>query len=296
LERDVGPFLKLWGGKRPFTNQLLFNHVDAWQVAMIIAALALLIHDAVNWMTMLLLLAIGVGYWLAFALNDYFDAPYDATDMYKRERNFFVNHAVSATVVWGIMGVVTLLLILIFAQYGLIGLEFLLLSYAAMWAYSAPPLRLKNKPGFDLLMHTVFVQTYPYLLCLVLIGANWTLLDGAILLIVSLASLTAQLEQQVRDFEVDRQHEVNFTICTGTQWSLMMLKMITAVLLLTAFYFVISGTIPWFLLPFGVIGLPALLHRFWRRDETPRSERLVVLSTTAGFLYTSVIFCYFLIT
>jgi hypothetical protein len=49
------------------------------------------------------------------------------------------------------------------------------------------------------------------------------------------------------------------------------------------------------LLPFGLIGLPALLHRFWRKPEAPRSERLVLLSTTAGFLYTGVIFCYFLL-
>ncbi|MCP5101304.1 MAG: UbiA family prenyltransferase [Chloroflexi bacterium] len=281
--------------KRPSYTQLIFNHVDAWQVATIIAALALLLHDAVTPATFMLLPAIGTGYWLAFALNDYFDAPFDATDQNKANRNFFVNYSIQPYAIRILFGGITTLLLIIFAQFGRWGISFLGLSYFAMWAYSAPPLRLKNKPGFDLLMHTLFVQTYPYILCLTLIRAEWTRLDIAIVAIVFLASLTAQIEQQVRDYETDRQHERNFTILAGITWSLRILKGITAVLIVTAFIFVITGTIPWFLLPFGIISLPAMLHRFLRKDSTPRSERLVVISTTIGFLYTGLIFCYFLI-
>jgi 4-hydroxybenzoate polyprenyltransferase len=79
--------------KRTYLN-LIVNHMDAWQVALVIAMLPLLIHEAVRLETAVLALAIGVGYWFAFALNDYFDAPFDSIDQLKARRNFFVQRPI----------------------------------------------------------------------------------------------------------------------------------------------------------------------------------------------------------
>ena len=275
--------------------KLISNHMDAWQVALVIASLPLLIHGAILWETAVLVLAIGVGYWFAFALNDYFDAPYDALDQQKAARNFFVHVPVPDWVVV-LFSILLLVGVLIaYAQFGLLGWLFWGVSCFVAWAYSAPPLRLKMRPGLDIIIHALFVQTFPYLICMILVQASWGLLDWVLLVILSLASLTAQLEQQVRDFVVDLQAGGTFTTRLGRQQVVRGLRWATAVCLLIAFISVLNGTIPWFLLPFGLIGLPALLHRFWRQPETPRSERLVLLSTTAGFLYAGVIFCYFLL-
>ncbi len=275
--------------------KLISNHMDAWQVALVIASLPLLIHGAIRWETAVLVLAIGVGYWFAFALNDYFDAPYDALDQQKAARNFFVHVPVPDWVVV-LFSILLLVGVLIaYAQFGLLGWLFWGVSCFVAWAYSAPPLRLKMRPGLDIIIHALFVQTFPYLICMILVQASWGLLDWVLLVILSLASLTAQLEQQVRDFVVDLQAGGTFTTRLGRQQVVRGLRWATAVCLLIAFISVLNGTIPWFLLPFGLIGLPALLHRFWRQPETPRSERLVLLSTTAGFLYAGVIFCYFLL-
>lgn len=268
--------------------------MDAWQVALIIATLPLLIHGEIRWETAVLALAIGVGYWFAFALNDYFDAPFDALDALKARRNFFVQTAVPGRVVTAFSLVLLAGLAVVYAQFGWPGWLLWAVSVFIAWAYSAPPLRLKMRPGLDLLTHALFVQTFPYFICLVLIQANWSLLDWVLLAILFLASLTAQLEQQTRDFAVDVWAGGTFTTRVGLVWVLRGLRGITAVCLLLALVFVLNGTIPWFLLPYGLIGLPALLHRFWRSPETPRSEKLVILSTTFGFLYTGVIFCYFL--
>ena len=274
--------------------KLFSNHMDAWQVALIIATLPLIIHGETRWETAVLALAIGVGYWFAFALNDYFDAPFDQLDRQKAERNFFVQTAVPGWVV-AIFAIVLLAgFALMFAQFGWPGWLFWAVSGFIAWAYSAPPLRLKTRPGPDLLTHALFVQTFPYLACLILIQASWGLLDWVLLAILFLASLTAQLEQQARDFAVDAQTGGTFTTRVGLVLVLRGLRGATAVCLLIALVFVLNGTIPWFLLPYGLIALPALLHRFWRSPETPRSEKLVILSTTFGFLYTGVIFCYFL--
>ncbi|MCA9921787.1 MAG: UbiA family prenyltransferase [Anaerolineales bacterium] len=281
--------------KRPSFFTLFLNHADAWQVALTIATLVLLIHQRVTFNTMLLLVAVGLGYWLGFAVNDFFDAPIDAQNAQKAMRNFFVGSTIRSETVRLVFGLASLGLFVVFALFGLVGLLFLLLAYLAMWAYSAPPLRLKNRPGYDLLMHVLFVQTFPYVMTLTLIQGKWTGLDAAIVLLLLLASLTAQLEQQARDFEVDQQDGRNFTTLLGYKTAVYVVRGITAVLIGAAFVFVITGVIPWFVLPFGLIGLPALLHRFFRSEETPRSEGLVLFSTTAGLLYTGVIFFYFLL-
>lgn len=281
--------------QNPPIFKLISNHMDAWQVAMVIAMLPLLIHGAIRRETAVLALAIGVGYWFAFALNDYFDAPFDRLDGQKAQRNFFVQQPTPG---W-LVAVFSLALLAVvaaaFAPFGPLGWLLWLVSCLVAWAYSAPPLRLKMRPGLDLLTHALFVQTFPYVVSMLLTQASWGLLDWVLLAILGLASLTAQLEQQARDFVVDGLAGGTFTTWLGQGRVVRGLRGITAVCLLIALVFVLSGTIPWFLMPFGLIGLPALLHRFWRSAETPRSERLVLLSTTAGFLYAGVIFCYFLL-
>ena len=269
--------------------------MDAWQVALVIAALPLLIHGAVRWETAVLILAIGVGYWFAFALNDYFDAPFDRLDCQKAQRNFFVQRLVKWWIIAGFSAVLLTGLAAVFVQFGPIGWLLWLVSCFIAWAYSAPPLRLKKRPGLDLLTHALFVQTFPYYICMMLIQASWILLDWVLVTILFLTSLTAQLEQQVRDFAVDLKAGGTFTTWLGRDRVVRGLRWATAVCLLIALVSVLNGTIPWFLLPFGLIGLPAMLHRFLRRPDTPRSERLILLSTTAGFLYTGLIFCYFLL-
>lgn len=274
---------------------LFLNHMDAWQVALTIATLPLLIHHAIRWETAVLLIAIGVGYWFAFALNDYYDAPIDAIDTHKARHNYFVYAAQQKRRLLPLSFLILTCLLAAFAQFGLLGILLFAICCFIMWAYSAPPLRLKSRPGLDLLTHTFFVQTFPYLICLWLIGATWTTLDVVLLWILLLASLTAQLEQQVRDFAIDRQVERNFTIWIGRSQTICALKIGTAVCILIALINVLNGTIPWFIMPFGLIGLPALLHRFWRSDSKSRSEKLVLLSTTAGFLYTGGLLLYFLL-
>lgn len=264
-------------------------------MALVIAALPLLIHGAVRWETAVLVLAIGLGYWFAFALNDYYDASFDALEPQKAARNFFVQFSVPGSFVFLVSVLLLSLVALAYVQFGWLGWLFWGLSCFIAWAYSAPPLRLKMRPGLDILTHALFVQTFPYLVCLVLIQAKWGALDWVLLAILFLASLTAQLEQQARDFAVDLQAGGTFTTKIGLERVITGLRAATAVCLLLAFVFVLNGTIPWFLRPFGIISLPALLHRFWRSPETPRSERLVILSTTAGFLYTGLMFFYFLL-
>jgi 4-hydroxybenzoate polyprenyltransferase len=265
--------------------RLFFNHMDAWCLTLMIASVALLLHNAINLQTIVLMLVFTAGYWLGFALNDYFDAPFDAHDAGKAARNFFVKYHLSTwqIVVLGLL--VLAIAVIVFAPFGWKGAFIVALALFIMWAYSAPPLRLKSRPLLDLLTHALFVQTFPYFAFLVLIGATWLPVDVVILFILFLSSMAAQLEQQARDYEVDSKTDSNFTTRFGLPLTLRLLKVINATFMGTILLNAAIGTFPAYLLPFGIVGLPVILHRFTRRFGTPRSEKLVFISVIIGMLY-----------
>jgi hypothetical protein len=132
------------------------------------------------------------------------------------------------------------------------------------------------------------VQTFPYLVCVFLLGLQWRAADWALLSIFGLASLAAQLEQQVRDYAVDLLTDRNFTTVYGVQISSRLLK-VTSVLLLANFtWHTLTGVIPLQIVPFGLIFLPILMHRFLRGTTTPRSELLVRVAVILALVYAGI--------
>lgn len=269
--------------------KLFTNHMDAWGVTFIIGSVALVVHNAFTLPNLLLPLTVASCYWLGFAVNDYFDAPFDAQDTNKARRNFFVTHPISRRLATALFVLAASGIFAVLAQYGGRSIAVMLMGCLAMWLYSAPPLRLKSRPVFDLLMHMLFVQTFPYAVCIFLLGLQWSAVDGALLSIFGLASLAAQLEQQVRDYAVDVRTDRNFTTVYGVQTSSRLLKITSALLLLNFVWHVLAGVIPIQIVPFGLIFLPILLHRFLRATTTPRSERLVRVGVVVALVYVGVL-------
>lgn len=265
--------------------RLLFNHADAWVVTLVIVLMALLIHDAMSWQTLYLLVAITIGYWLAFAMNDYYDAPFDALEPEKAARSYFVQHQPSRLAIVLLIGVLAVLLMPAFLQYGWKGVAVVAVSLFFMWAYSAEPLRLKIRPGIDLATHAVFVETYPYVATLFLIDASWQRIDTVIVICALLSSLSAQLEQQIRDFDVDARTGGTFTTRYGIATSARLLRLCTFLLIAVAVVFLLNGTIPLVFLPVALIPLPALLHRLIRPATKARSQRYVRAAVVMGAAY-----------
>ena len=255
-----------------------------------------MVHNEVNMQTTILLIAIAVGYGLAFVVNDYHDAPFDAEDEFKAQRNFFVQNEIPKRKALLILIGISSFLFLAFAQFGIKGLVILATCFFVMWAYSAEPLRFKSRPGFDLLFHALFIQTFPYLICLFLVGTAWTRLDYAMLSLALFGSLTAQLEQQVRDFGVDSKTDTNFTTRFGLETTVIFLKVASLALVLILLVYVINRTVPLSLLPLAFIGFPSMAHRFIRGREAPRSEKLAAVSLKAGVLYIGIVYVYVLLT
>lgn len=255
-------YLESWGLKR----------IDAWGVSYIAGALVLVAHHNLTVQNLLLLAAITVNYWLGYWLNDYFDAPYDLGDEQKARQNLFIQKPAVRRVVWMIVSAVLGLSALIFISYGWRGFSVLLLSYLIMWAYSAPPFRLKNKPGLDLLTHAFFVQSWPYMVCMWLTRSSWTYMDLALLGVCFLASLNGQLNQQIRDFEVDTRTDSNFATRVGLKRTMLMLKVSNLAMVSLFAFGVVFGWIPWTFIPFGLLGLPkilfGMLHHSGRTNRT----------------------------
>ncbi len=262
---------------------LVFNHVDAWVVAMISAGLALLVHDGLSTATLYLLAAITLGYWAAFALNDYYDAPFDAQDNEKGSRSFFVQRQVTGKKIALWSAFLTLLVTPAFLQFGLRGFLVLAVCLLIAWAYSAPPLRLKNRPIIDLITHATFVETFPYLMVLFLLDGKWMPVDGAIIVCTTLASLSSQLENQIGDYAIDRLQERNFTVMFGLNTAVWLLRLTTIGLVCAFTFFTFAEVIPLAFVPFGVVCLPIMWHRL--RHSTPRPRWMTIWIVLAAGLY-----------
>lgn len=265
---------------------LLTAHMDAWGTTFIIGLMCLLLHGASAWG---LVLTVTVGYWFGFAVNDYFDAPVDRLDPDKAARGYFTTVHVPPLLALAVAVVIAALALPVFLSYGARGIAVFAVALAIVWAYSAPPLRLKSVPGFDVLTHALFVQTFPYVLIMVLLGLPWTPLDAVMIAGFLLASTSAQLEQQVRDYDTDRLSERNFTIWIGRNRSAFLMRLLTLVLLVVVSLHVLNGVIPAYLAPFGLVCVPLLLHRFVRRPDQPRSEWLFRATVVVALSYAALL-------
>jgi len=81
----------------------------------------------------------------------------------------------------------------------------------------------------------------------------------------------------------------NFTTRFGLPLTQQLLKLVNAIFMAAILLNVALGTFPVYLLPFGVVGLPVILHRFVRRFQTPRSEKLVFISVIIWMVYMGII-------
>lgn len=144
-----------------------------------------------------------------YLYNDLVDAPYDAKDNSKKERNIFCENKNSKR---------TKILLLTFALSCYVPAIFISGRYFALSIfclifsilYSGPFLRAKSKPVLDVLFHSfwpviTFFASYYFF-------EQFTLtlfLFGALLFMFSAAS---QLSQEIRDYTVDKETNQNTTV------------------------------------------------------------------------------------
>ncbi len=154
-----------------------------------------------------------------FASNDYFDRHVDALDPKKKIRNPVCDGRVT------VKGVQVLLVAtLVITVAGSMFFGFWTLIYTAItmfvyYYYTAPPLRFKNKVGWDVISHATFINTFPYFMCLIALD-DFTVGTVFLLSVFMMRSSMAQILQEVRDYEVDRKVERNTVVVLGQKRSI----------------------------------------------------------------------------
>lgn len=260
--------------RRQLLGVVLYR-LDAWGVALIVSLVAILLHDALTPRALALAFGVAGLYAIGYAANDYFDAAADMRDQTKARLNLFIAHPLPPARAGALFGAALALVAVPFLAYGTRGIAFLATGIVAAWAYSAPPLRLKVRPGLDLLTHAVFVQTFAYATCLVLLDVEWKPVDAVVLGVNFLASLSGQLAQQLRDFDLDSLGDRTFTTAMGTRIAAACLRVVTGLLFALVFAGVTKRLIPLSLAPLALAFVPAALRRL-------RAERHVGFSPGAA--------------
>jgi 4-hydroxybenzoate polyprenyltransferase len=268
---------------------LIFNHVDAWGMSFIIASVSLALRGALTAEALSIPAALAAGAWFAFALNDRFDAPFDAHEPAKARRNAFARAAQAAWRLDLVLLLAGLALALVYVGFGVRGVLTAVVGLAASVAYSGPRLRLKTRPGFDLFTHAAFVETFPYLAAIALAGAPLLPFDLLAWAVLALTSLSAQLEQQARDYGVDSKLERNFTTVVGLQANHRLLGAASLILLVACTAGALTGVIPPLLWPGMALALPMVVHRLIRPPGAPRNETLIRLLLAGGAVYIAVL-------
>jgi 4-hydroxybenzoate polyprenyltransferase len=179
-----------------------------------------------------------------FASNNYYDRHVDALDQTKSLRNPICTGKVTTREVMILLigtVIISLTLSLLFNF-----LTFLITALAlfVFYFYTAEPIRLKRRVGLDVLSHAFLINTFPFLVAII---ALWEFPFEAIFLLVVLVfrSATAQILQEIRDYDVDKMVEKNTVIFLGR-------KRATQIIFL--FYMMVTSSTLVFMITYQLFG------------------------------------------
>ena len=153
--------------------------------------------------------------------NDYYDAPFDAADAYKKTRNVFCSdpetreYKIGNFFIW--FSLIAGLICGLFA-----GILYFLFTVAGMllaFLYNSPVFRAKSRIAFDWVFHVVWFQITFLPLYLYIFGLNviWGFEKEhiqfyGIFLYISVFSLLAQINHQIPDYNIDLQTKQRTTV------------------------------------------------------------------------------------
>jgi 1,4-dihydroxy-2-naphthoate octaprenyltransferase len=158
--------------------------------------------------------------------NDYFDAPFDAADSYKIERNVFCADSSDKYYKLGfsimIFSLIGGLISGLLASLLLNDISFFVFTIAGMllaYLYTSPVFRAKSRAIFDWIFHVVWFQITFLPLYLYIFGFDviWGFETKhfqfyGVFLFISLASLLAQINHQIPDYSIDLKTEQRTTV------------------------------------------------------------------------------------
>lgn len=268
---------------------------DAWITALVIVFIAIAIHRVVDFEALRLAIGIVLGYILAYSINDYYDADEDTLSEYKSKHNYFVQNKLSSEFAIILLTSTLGVLLYIFSTFGIKGIGVFSISVLILWAYSSGPFHLRNIPLLDVVVHAIFIISYPYFLILYLLNLKWLSIDYFLLSIFIIGSAIIQLENQIRDYDLDVNNGNNTTITLGLRKSNNLIKILTITLIVIVTYgFMVIDEILIFL-PFGLIYSPIIYQRLSGPVGQVRTEKQIRVVITLTVSYCFFLLLYFIL-
>jgi 4-hydroxybenzoate polyprenyltransferase len=137
-----------------------------------------------------------------FAINNYYDIDTDRENPRRAHLNAIASGTISkhTAMVLNIIFIIIPLGLSVFYDLWVFVLCFLLIFW--MWAYSAPPLRLKGRPGLDLVWH--FIAFVALVLWGSYLAGSITVLNMLVALSLGIFGCIAQVDNHISDYSYDK--------------------------------------------------------------------------------------------
>jgi 4-hydroxybenzoate polyprenyltransferase len=160
--------------------------------------------DITSYMVPLFFFVVSTFFILAFtfAINNYYDIDTDKENPRRAHLNAIASGKISkqtGLLLNFIFIVIPLVLSLFFTVEVFVFCAFLILW---MWAYSAPPLRLKGRAGFDILWH--FIAFLALILWGSYLAGNISMINILVAISFGLFGVFAQIDNHIHDYPFDK--------------------------------------------------------------------------------------------
>jgi len=158
-----------------------------------------------------------------FALNNYYDIDSDRNNPKKIHSNALAQGKISkkSGLFFNILFLLIPLIITVVYDHVLFLLCIVLIGW--MWIYSSPPLRLKGRPGFDILWHF-----FAFVLLIIwgsLLGGSLGLINWLTAVSIGVCCCIGQFLNHLHDYEFDKESGVvTFTVWKGVETTRKALK------------------------------------------------------------------------
>ncbi|MHA1978134.1 MAG: UbiA family prenyltransferase [Candidatus Hodarchaeales archaeon] len=179
-------------------------------------------------------------------INDYYDAPYDLLDDKKGERNYFCSSNIQNRPY--LAKIMLLTPIIISLTFGLVinSEVFVLVCITLLLGhfYSAPPVRFKERPIFDLITHGFYASGLFFLLGGLVLSPFASLIQQPLflvfLLLAILDGIWLQFNSQLIDLEIDlKGNQRTTSVVLGKRNSVLVLRGLICCMLATMTFYLI---------------------------------------------------------
>jgi 4-hydroxybenzoate polyprenyltransferase len=192
-----------------------------------------------------------------FAANDYYDRHVDALDPKKRKRNPICDGRVSSNEAIALLVATAAISLIVSLIFNFLAFLFTAFALFVFYFYTAEPLRFKKRVGLDVISHAIFINTFPFLVAMLTL---WDFHFEAIFLLSVLIfrSATAQILQEIRDYDVDKKVERNTVIVLGRKNAAWLVFVFFIIVTASTLIFMITyqlygfGLRPFFILIFSI--------------------------------------------